>query len=52
MTSKIEPWNLQGESGGSSKHCRVAELEKEQVFLIAESTELMNIFGAILQKSQ
>jgi len=30
----------------------VAELEKERVFLIAESTELMNIFGAIFQKSQ
>jgi four helix bundle protein len=30
----------------------VAELEKERVFVIAESTELMNIFGAIFQKSQ
>jgi four helix bundle protein len=30
----------------------VAELEKERAFLIAESTELMNIFGAIFQKSQ
>jgi four helix bundle protein len=29
-----------------------AELEKERVFLISESTELMNIFGAILPKSQ
>ncbi|MCU0592677.1 MAG: four helix bundle protein [Desulfobacterales bacterium] len=29
-----------------------AELEKERAFLIAESTELMNIFGAIFQKSQ
>jgi four helix bundle protein len=30
----------------------VAEHEKERVFLIAESTELMKIFGAIFQKSQ
>jgi four helix bundle protein len=29
----------------------VAEIEKEGVFLVGESTELMNIFGAILQKS-
>jgi hypothetical protein len=27
------------------------ELEKERQYLINESTELMNIFGAILQKS-
>jgi hypothetical protein len=27
------------------------ELEKERQFLVNESTELMNIFGAILQKS-
>jgi len=30
----------------------VAELEKERAFLIAETTELMNIFGAIFQRSQ
>ena len=30
----------------------VTELENERIYLIAESTELMNIFGAILQKSQ
>jgi four helix bundle protein len=30
----------------------IAELEKERFFLIGESTELMNIFGAILQKTQ
>jgi four helix bundle protein len=29
-----------------------AELQKERIFLIAESTELMNIFGAIFQKSK
>ena len=28
------------------------ELEKEREYLINESTELMNIFGAILQKSK
>jgi four helix bundle protein len=28
------------------------ELEKERKYLINESTELMNIFGAILQKSK
>ena len=28
------------------------ELEKERDYLINESTELMNIFGAILQKSK
>jgi four helix bundle protein len=28
------------------------ELEKDRNFLINEATELMNIFGAILQKSQ
>jgi hypothetical protein len=30
----------------------IADLEKERGFLIGESTELMKIFGAILQKSQ
>ena len=28
------------------------ELEKERDYLINESTELMNIFGSILQKSK
>ena len=28
------------------------ELEKERKYLVQESTELMNIFGSILQKSQ
>jgi four helix bundle protein len=28
------------------------ELEKERKYLVNESTELMNIFGAILQRSQ
>jgi len=28
------------------------ELEKERGYLINESTELMNIFGSILQKSK
>ncbi len=28
------------------------ELEKERKYLVNESTELMNIFGAILQKSK
>jgi len=29
----------------------IADLEKERIFLIGESTELMKIFGGILQKS-
>ena len=28
------------------------ELEKDRKYLVQESTELMNIFGSILQKSQ
>ena len=28
------------------------ELEKERIYLVNESTELMNIFGSILQKSK
>ena len=30
----------------------VAELEEERAWLVNESTELMNIFGSILQKSK
>jgi four helix bundle protein len=32
--------------------CKKAELENERMELVAEATELMNIFGSILSKTK